>query len=69
MERLITSRSSILKSKVFRSLEDIERYSEESVSSLYYLMLSVAGVKDVHADHAASHLGKAQGLTNILRFV
>lgn len=68
MERLITSRSHILKSKQFRTLEDVEKYAEESVSSIYYLLLSVAGIKDVHADHAASHLGKAQGITNILRY-
>jgi hypothetical protein len=27
-------------------------------SSLLYLTLEAAGVRDVHADHAASHLGK-----------
>lgn len=26
-----------------------------------------SGVKDVHADHAASHIGKAQGITTCLR--
>lgn len=50
------------------TLEEIEKYAEESVSSIYYLLLSVADVKDVHADHAASHLGKAQGIANILRY-
>ncbi|KAJ8729336.1 hypothetical protein PYW08_000917 [Mythimna loreyi] len=69
LERLITSRSNMLKTKHFMTLEEIEKYAEESVSSIYYLLLSVAGVKDVHADHAASHLGKAQGITNILRSV
>lgn len=28
-----------------------------------------AGVKDIHADHAASHVGKGQGLTILLRIV
>ncbi|XP_021191282.1 NADH dehydrogenase (ubiquinone) complex I, assembly factor 6 isoform X1 [Helicoverpa armigera] len=69
LEKLITSRSNLLKSKYFRSLEDVERYAEESVSSIYYLILKVAGIKDMHADHAASHLGKAQGIANILRSV
>lgn len=27
----------------------------------------VAGVDDAHFDHAASHLGKAVGLSNLLR--
>ncbi|XP_026324777.1 NADH dehydrogenase (ubiquinone) complex I, assembly factor 6 [Hyposmocoma kahamanoa] len=69
LEKLITSRNSILKSKYFQTLEDIEKYSEESVSSIYYLLLAVAEITDVHADHAASHLGKAQGLANILRSI
>ncbi|XP_026757288.1 NADH dehydrogenase (ubiquinone) complex I, assembly factor 6 isoform X2 [Galleria mellonella] len=69
LEKLITSRSNIMKSKYFRSLEDLERYSEDTVSSIYYLILSVAGIQNVHADHAASHLGKAQGLANVLRSI
>ncbi|XP_035446104.2 NADH dehydrogenase (ubiquinone) complex I, assembly factor 6 homolog isoform X1 [Spodoptera frugiperda] len=69
LEKLITSRSNMNKAKYFKSLEDIEKYAEESVSSVYYLLLGIGGVKDVHADHAASHLGKAQGITNILRSV
>ncbi|CAG4944356.1 unnamed protein product [Colias eurytheme] len=69
LERLISSRSSILKMKYFRTVEDIEKHSENSVSSVYYLLLSIAGIANVHADHAASHLGKAQGITNILRSI
>lgn len=30
-------------------------------------VLSSPGVKDVHADHAASHIGKAQGIVTCLR--
>ncbi|KAG6461910.1 hypothetical protein O3G_MSEX012934 [Manduca sexta] len=69
LERLITSRGSLLKSKYFRNMEDLERYAEDTVSCVYYLILGVAGVADVHADHAASHLGKAQGIANILRSI
>lgn len=67
LERLVTSRSGLIKARHFRSLEDIERYAEDAVSPIYYLILNVAGVTDIHADHAASHLGKAQGITNVLR--
>jgi len=31
------------------------------------MQLDLAGVKDSNADHAASHLGKAIGITAILR--
>ncbi|XP_073941938.1 NADH dehydrogenase (ubiquinone) complex I, assembly factor 6 homolog sicily isoform X2 [Choristoneura fumiferana] len=69
LERLITSRHNLIKSKYFKSIEDIEKYAEDSVSAIYYSILSVASVANVHADHAASHLGKAQGIANILRSV
>ncbi|XP_046961480.1 NADH dehydrogenase (ubiquinone) complex I, assembly factor 6 isoform X2 [Vanessa cardui] len=69
MERLISSRQSLLKTKYFRTMEDVEIYTENTVSTIYYLLLCIAGVTNVHADHAASHLGKAQGMTNILRSV
>ncbi|XP_060806395.1 NADH dehydrogenase (ubiquinone) complex I, assembly factor 6 isoform X2 [Amyelois transitella] len=67
LEKLISSRSTLLKTKYFRSMEDVERYAEDTVSSVFYLILSIANVKSVYADHAASHLGKAQGIVNILR--
>lgn len=51
------------------SVKDIEDYCEQSVSSVYYLLLDAAGIKNVHTDHAASHLGKAQGIANLLRSV
>ncbi|KAJ0181950.1 hypothetical protein K1T71_002672 [Dendrolimus kikuchii] len=69
LEKLIVSRSHLLKTKHFKNLDDVEKYVEDSVSSIYYMILSVAGITNVHADHAASHLGKAQGITNILRSV
>ncbi|KAL0849330.1 hypothetical protein ABMA28_013648 [Loxostege sticticalis] len=69
LERLVTSRSGLIKARHFRSLEDLERYAEDAVSPIYYLLLNVAGIKDIHADHAASHLGKAQGIANILRSI
>lgn len=59
----------MLKTKFFRSLEDIEKYADDTVSTIYYSLLSIAGVTNVHADHVASHLGKAQGISNILRSV
>lgn len=45
----------------------MEAYCENSVSSVYYLLLEGANVQNIHADHVASHLGRAQGLTNTLR--
>lgn len=33
----------------------------------YNALFFCTGVKDVHADHAASHIGKAQGIVTCLR--
>ncbi|XP_041989021.1 NADH dehydrogenase (ubiquinone) complex I, assembly factor 6 isoform X2 [Aricia agestis] len=69
LERLVVSRRHMLTKKYYNTLEELENYAENSVSSIYYLLLCLVGVSDVHADHTASHLGKAQGITNILRSV
>lgn len=56
-----------MKNKHFNTIDDVEKYAHDTVSSIYFLILGIAGISNVHADHAASHLGKAQGITNILR--
>uniref|UniRef100_A0A1B6CD17 NADH dehydrogenase (Ubiquinone) complex I, assembly factor 6 n=1 Tax=Clastoptera arizonana TaxID=38151 RepID=A0A1B6CD17_9HEMI len=69
LQQLITSRTEHLLSPKYKSLEDVEKYSEQSVSSIYYLLLQSAGIENIHADHAASHLGKAQGISNLIRSI
>lgn len=39
------------------TLEDLEKYCEDTYSSLLYLTLECLGVRNVTADHAASHIG------------
>ncbi|KAH7646197.1 NADH dehydrogenase (ubiquinone) complex I, assembly factor 6 [Dermatophagoides farinae] len=61
----------------FQTLNELEKYCEASTVSLYYFLneksiqLSNEGQKNagyrIALDHVANHLGKAQGLTNILR--
>ncbi|XP_055591559.1 NADH dehydrogenase (ubiquinone) complex I, assembly factor 6 homolog [Uranotaenia lowii] len=66
-QRLVTARwNSNLR---FVTSKQLEEYVENSVSSVYYLLLEAHGVRNVHADHAASHLGKAQGIVNLLRSI
>lgn len=67
--RLVTSRKTQSSENGFPSLEALEKYSENSVSPIFYLLLQAAGVQDVNIDHAMSHLGKAQGIANALRSV
>ncbi|KAG7232398.1 hypothetical protein INR49_008906 [Caranx melampygus] len=56
-----------LDDRAYRNLQELESYSENTQSSLIYLLLECLGLKNVHADHAASHIGKAQGIVTCLR--
>lgn len=51
----------------FQTLQSLEDFSEDTQSQLAYLQLQASGVQSSDADHAASHLGKAIGLTSMLR--
>lgn len=65
---LVNARAKRLVLNNFASLEEVEKYADETVSNLYFLILEGSGVRNVHADHAASHLGKAQGIVQQLRY-
>eukprot|EP00794_Sanderia_malayensis_P018545 gene18545-20406_t len=65
--RLIEAREQSLEDSPFLNIVDIEKYGENSVSPVLYLLLECLGIKDVHADHTVSHIGKAIGLTTVLR--
>ncbi|XP_075220235.1 NADH dehydrogenase (ubiquinone) complex I, assembly factor 6 homolog sicily isoform X2 [Lycorma delicatula] len=69
LKSLVQSRMTPVSSSTFKNLEDMEKYAENSVSPVYYLILQGSGYGSVHTDHAASHLGKSQGLVNILRSI
>lgn len=51
----------------YTSLDDLEKYAEQTSSTLLYLALQAIGASDVHSDHAASHIGKAMGIATVLR--
>jgi NADH dehydrogenase [ubiquinone] 1 alpha subcomplex assembly factor 6 len=53
----------------FLTTKQLEDYCEQSVSSVYYLLLENRNVKNLTVDHCASHLGKAQGIVNVLRSI
>ncbi|XP_023844789.1 NADH dehydrogenase (ubiquinone) complex I, assembly factor 6 isoform X3 [Salvelinus sp. IW2-2015] len=67
MLRIISEREKDMEDRAYRNLQELEAYSDNTQSSLLYLLLESLGVKDVHADHAASHIGKAQGIVMCLR--
>ncbi|XP_067887658.1 NADH dehydrogenase (ubiquinone) complex I, assembly factor 6 [Heterodontus francisci] len=66
-QRIIDEREKNLNEKAYKNIQELESYAENAQSSFIYLMLEVLGVKDIHADHAASHIGKAQGIVTCLR--
>lgn len=53
----------------FSNIEEMEKYLDKSVSSVYLSILEGHGIKDINADHAASHLGKSQGIVQQLRYI
>lgn len=52
---------------MFDTVEELEQYVETSTSPIYYILLKIFGIEDMNADHAVSHLGRAQGITNMIR--
>ncbi|KAI7806991.1 hypothetical protein IRJ41_017292 [Triplophysa rosa] len=67
MLRIINEREKDIEDRAYRNLQELEAYGENTQSSLLYLLLETLGVRNVHADHAASHIGKAQGILTCLR--
>ncbi|XP_034951301.1 NADH dehydrogenase (ubiquinone) complex I, assembly factor 6 isoform X1 [Chelonus insularis] len=68
-QRLLDARWKQSKSDLFLDLSAIEQYAEETVSPIYYLLLESKNIKDIHVDHMASHLGKAQGIITLIRSI
>lgn len=68
-KRLIDIRLEKLKDYSFNDMSAIEKYTEYNSSSIYYLLLQAHGVTNINADHAASHMGKAHGIVNLIRSV
>jgi len=50
-----------------RTMDDLQSYVEGTASCLMYLSLECLGLKDMKTDHAAFHLGVAEGLVTLLR--
>ncbi|XP_042320017.1 NADH dehydrogenase (ubiquinone) complex I, assembly factor 6 isoform X2 [Sceloporus undulatus] len=65
--KIIDEREKNLDDRGYRDISELEAYAENTQSVLLYLTLETLGVKDIHADHAASHIGKAQGIVTCLR--
>lgn len=49
------------------SSAELERYAEDTQSTILYMTLQAGGIQSTVADHAASHIGKASGLLLLLK--
>jgi len=65
-DRMIDAREDDIVRNEIRTLRILEAYAEDTASSLMYLQLEILGVENSLADHAASHAGKAIGLSTAL---
>ncbi|XAR52019.1 15-cis-phytoene synthase [Bertholletia excelsa] len=54
-------------SDIPKTTEELEKYAEDTVSTVLYLTLQSGGITSTVADHAASHIGKASGLLLLIK--
>src|SRR5436190_2086924 len=65
--RMINAREQYLVNRPYIDLLSLESYAENTYSTLLYLTLSAIPLTSLAADHLASHIGKAAGITAVLR--
>jgi NADH dehydrogenase [ubiquinone] 1 alpha subcomplex assembly factor 6 len=65
--RMINAREQSLTNTSFPNLSALESYAENTYSTLLYLTLSALPITSITVDHIASHIGKAAGITAMLR--
>ncbi|KAK2736695.1 hypothetical protein FQN55_001546 [Onygenales sp. PD_40] len=65
--RMINAREQYLTNTPYTSLSALESYAENTYSTLLYLTLASLPLTSLTADHLASHIGKAAGITTVLR--
>ncbi|KAM0280226.1 hypothetical protein ACHAQH_004184 [Verticillium albo-atrum] len=69
IQRIIRTRERHMDNRPFATLASLEEYAENTYATLMYATLAALPVQSVHADHLASHIGKAAGIVAVLRGV
>ncbi|KAA8652602.1 uncharacterized protein ATNIH1004_001507 [Aspergillus tanneri] len=67
LNRMINAREQTLTNDPYPNIAALESYAENTYSTLMYLTLSAIPMASVTADHVVSHIGKAAGITAVLR--
>ena len=65
--KIINARESYMDNQPYTTMEALETYSENTYSTLMYLTLGALPLHSMAADHVASHIGKATGISAVLR--
>jgi NADH dehydrogenase [ubiquinone] 1 alpha subcomplex assembly factor 6 len=65
--RIIDTREKYLSNPPYPTMAALESYAENTYSTLMYLTLQALPMASVTADHIASHIGKAVGISAVLR--
>lgn len=64
---MIESRRDYLGFPEFADINELNEFVERAFTSALYLSLHFDGIKSIDADHVASHIGKALGISLILQ--
>lgn len=65
--RVVNAREKYMDGRPYIDMESLERYSEDTYSSLIYATLAALPLHSMPVDHLASHIGKATGIVAVLR--
>ncbi|KAI9740269.1 MAG: hypothetical protein M1834_004847 [Cirrosporium novae-zelandiae] len=65
--RVIEAREKYLNNAPYADMEALEKYAENTYSTLMYLTLAAIPMTSLTMDHLASHIGKAAGIVAVLR--
>jgi len=65
--RIISEREKYINNNPYPTMESLERYAENTYSTLLYLTLQALSLNSITVDHVASHIGKASGIVTVLR--
>jgi NADH dehydrogenase [ubiquinone] 1 alpha subcomplex assembly factor 6 len=65
--KVINTREQYMDNRPYTTMEALEMYAENTYSTLLYLTLAAVPLNSMTTDHVASHIGKAAGITAVLR--
>lgn len=67
LTKIIAAREQYSDNRAYPSMEALESYAEATYSTLLYLTLGFLPLHSLSVDHIASHIGKAAGISAVLR--